>query len=326
MKRIALICALLLPMLYAPALADYGCWPFGGVDQLVFPSCTTSGGHRSYDVNVVGAVAPALSNVNVTQFGSNNVVTGTGASGNGIPRVTVANDSNVLATQSGTWAVNSTLQAGTAIVGKFGIDQTTPGTTNGVQVNAPLPAGTNVIGHVIADASAAVIGAVTQSGSWVLSAGSAIIGKVGIDQTTPGTTNGVVVNSGTVTANSNGCNNQGLANTKVAYSNQASEGFFTLIAGVNGQTITICSVSINGYATTTGNIDIVGGTGAACVTTVDTNNTGDVFVGAQANPTFFQVGNGVSSAIKPFLSGDYACGDFVGAGIHGDIVVIYEQH
>src|ERR1019366_4485177 len=31
--------------------------------------------------------------------------------------------------------------------------------------------------------------AVTQSGSWVLSAGSAIIGKVGIDQTTPGTTN-----------------------------------------------------------------------------------------------------------------------------------------
>jgi len=37
--------------------------------------------------------------------------------------------------------------------------------------------------------------AVTQSGSWVLSAGAAIIGKVGIDQTTPGTTNGVVVNS-----------------------------------------------------------------------------------------------------------------------------------
>lgn len=37
--------------------------------------------------------------------------------------------------------------------------------------------------------------AVTQSGSWVLSAGSAIIGNVRIDQTTPGTTNGVVVNS-----------------------------------------------------------------------------------------------------------------------------------
>lgn len=33
--------------------------------------------------------------------------------------------------------------------------------------------------------------AVTQSGSWVLSAGSALIGKVGIDQTTDGTTNRV---------------------------------------------------------------------------------------------------------------------------------------
>lgn len=41
------------------------------------------------------------------------------------------------------------------------IDQTTPGTTNGIQVNAALPAGAN------------------------------LIGKVGIDQTTPGSTNGV---------------------------------------------------------------------------------------------------------------------------------------
>ncbi len=60
---------------------------------------------------------------------------------------------------------NVLLQAGTAIAGKFGIDQTTPGTTNGVQVNAALPAGSNVIG------------------------------KFGIDQTTPGTTNGVQVNA-----------------------------------------------------------------------------------------------------------------------------------
>jgi len=45
------------------------------------------------------------------------------------------------------------------------IDQSTPGTTNGVQVNAALPAGTN------------------------------LIGKVGIDQTTPGTTDSVTVKS-----------------------------------------------------------------------------------------------------------------------------------
>lgn len=47
----------------------------------------------------------ANSAVNVAQFGGSNVVTGTGASGSGIPRVTVSNDSNVLATQSGTWTM-----------------------------------------------------------------------------------------------------------------------------------------------------------------------------------------------------------------------------
>lgn len=47
----------------------------------------------------------ANSAVNVAQFGGTNIATGTGAGGAGIPRVTVSNDSNVLATQSGTWTV-----------------------------------------------------------------------------------------------------------------------------------------------------------------------------------------------------------------------------
>jgi hypothetical protein len=42
---------------------------------------------------------------NITQFGGVALATGVGASGTGIPRVTVANDSNILATQSGTWTV-----------------------------------------------------------------------------------------------------------------------------------------------------------------------------------------------------------------------------
>lgn len=42
------------------------------------------------------------------------------------------------------------LAAGTNIIGKVGIDQTTPGTTNGVQVNAALPAGTALLGKVSA--------------------------------------------------------------------------------------------------------------------------------------------------------------------------------
>jgi hypothetical protein len=63
-------------------------------------------------------------------------------------------------TQSGTWAVTQSgswaLSAGAALIGKVGIDQTTPGTTNKVSIgtdgtvalNAALPAGTNVIGGV----------------------------------------------------------------------------------------------------------------------------------------------------------------------------------
>lgn len=43
------------------------------------------------------------------------------------------------------------LVASSAIIGNVRIDQTTPGTTNGVQINAALPAGTNAIGKLAAN-------------------------------------------------------------------------------------------------------------------------------------------------------------------------------
>lgn len=61
------------------------------------------------------------------------------------------------------------LSAGAAIVGNFRIDQTTPGTTNGVVVTTALPAGANIIGNVR------------------------------IDQTTPGTTNAVQLSGSQLT-------------------------------------------------------------------------------------------------------------------------------
>ena len=71
-----------------------------------------------------------LSGIYARLGGTLNVVIGAGA--NTIGAVT----------QAGTWAVNSTLQAGSAIIGRVGIDQTTQGTTNGVVVNSSaLPAG-----------------------------------------------------------------------------------------------------------------------------------------------------------------------------------------
>lgn len=84
------------------------------------------------------------------------------------------------------------LVAGSAIVGTVRIDQTTPGTTNGVQFSGSLPAGTNVIGKTGIDQTTPG----TTNGVQVIAAlpvGANVVGKVGIDQTTPGTTNAVQV-------------------------------------------------------------------------------------------------------------------------------------
>jgi hypothetical protein len=167
-----------------------------------------------------------------------------------LPLPTGAAQDSSLTTLDADVKANITLHAGTNLVGKVGIDQTTPGTTNGVQVNAALPSGTNVIGHVIADSGSTTVvtgnvattvadaanvtlgakadakstatdttavtamqvlkeisameqapasRAVTNAGTFAtqatLQAGAALVGKVGIDQTTPGTTNGVQVNA-----------------------------------------------------------------------------------------------------------------------------------
>jgi hypothetical protein len=58
---------------------------------------------NALDVNIKSTTGDTA--INVAQFGGSAVVTGTGTSGAGIPRVTVSNDSNILATQSGTWNV-----------------------------------------------------------------------------------------------------------------------------------------------------------------------------------------------------------------------------
>lgn len=135
--------------------------------------------------------------VNTKQVNGAAVNVGAGASGTGTQRVTTSTDSTIgtvttitnpvavtaavlplpsgAATAANQITTNTTLGspfqaggalgAGTALIGKVGIDQTTPGTTNGVQVNAALPAGTNVIGHTISDtgSTTAVTGTVTVS-------------------------------------------------------------------------------------------------------------------------------------------------------------------
>ncbi len=72
----------------------------------------------------------ANSSVNISQMNGVAVTMGNGTSGTGVQRVTIASDS------TGQVA----LAAGSALVGKVGIDQTTPGTTNAV-VDTPVTSG-----------------------------------------------------------------------------------------------------------------------------------------------------------------------------------------
>lgn len=64
--------------------------------------------------------------------------------------------------------VNAPLPVGSNIIGAVAIDQTTPGTTNGVEIVAALPAGSNVIGSVDQNGTWTVDA--VQSGTWTVDA------------------------------------------------------------------------------------------------------------------------------------------------------------
>jgi hypothetical protein len=166
---------------------------------------------------------------NVTQFGSNNVATGTGASGVGVPRVTVANDSNILATQSGTWTVQpgntqnttawlvqdtatntSAATAATRGMQVMGVFNTSPATLSSgqsgflqldsaqdllVKVNVALPTGANTIGAVT-QASGPWTSNVTQFGSSNIVTGTGTSGS-GIPRVTVSNDSNVLVTQST---------------------------------------------------------------------------------------------------------------------------------
>jgi len=149
-------------------------------------AAVTSGGAIKTDATAT--------NQPVTQSGTWNVTNVSGTVSLPTGAATAANQATEISSLA-TIATNTgaAVPAGTNIVGKFGIDQTTPGTTNGVQVNAALPAGTN------------------------------LLGKTGIDQTTPGTTNGVAlvgVNGATALAG-NGTTGTGSPRVTIASDNTA---------------------------------------------------------------------------------------------------------
>ena len=121
--------------------------------------------------------------------------------------------------------------AGTAIMGKVGIDQTTLGATNGVSI-------ADILGNAaVAGAGAVGTGTLriavgqdttTVAGSATLPAGTNIVGKFGIDQTTVGTTNAISLAQVGATTVSSGAGAVGGGSQRVAVGQDS-----TTVAGLS---------------------------------------------------------------------------------------------
>lgn len=136
-------------------------WNSVGVCSYDFPNrCLKPLADGSLNVNA--SLTPSgTQDVNLTKVAGVAVSQGHGTAATAL-RVELPTDGNgTLATVGAVTAITNALPAGTAILGKVGIDQTTPGTTNGVQVNAALPAGNNNIGDVDIATIPAITGTVT---------------------------------------------------------------------------------------------------------------------------------------------------------------------
>lgn len=137
-------------------------------------------------------------NTNITALNGVTFLSGNGVTGTGSMRITIASDQtaySVNAIQSGTWNIGSittlpALVAGSALIGKAGLDQTTPGTTNGVAL-AQIGANTILTGNGITGTGSQRVTVASDNTPFA----------VKIDQTTPGTTNAVVQTPATPSAN-----------------------------------------------------------------------------------------------------------------------------
>lgn len=121
-----------------------------------------------------------------------------------------------------------TVGAGSAKIGVVTTDQTTHGTTDLVAADITKVAGAAIAqGHGTAATAVRVELPTDGTGVVGLAAGAALVGKVGIDQTTPGTTNNVTVSGNPVTyTDRSGTIAAGGTRQQLAASNASRKGFF----------------------------------------------------------------------------------------------------
>lgn len=172
----------------------------------------------------------STANSSLSTIGTN---TGTSATAAGAPADTAyagSGSASIIAALKGIYAqATGSIPAGNALIGKVGIDQTTPGTTD--HVSAALLAGSAKVGQVAIDQTTP---GTTDHVSAVLLAGTAKFGQAAIDQTTPGTTNAVQLVPGT----SNGLSvlSKQVANNTTSFAVDASAGMLYGVEAFNNST------------------------------------------------------------------------------------------
>lgn len=110
----------------------------------------TGGVNGSVGVGGLAASGASKAGNPVQVGGVFNTTQPTVTTGQAVELQSTARGAAIVATGADTFnvTVNGALPAGSALLGKVGIDQTTPGTTNAVAVTGTLPAGSNIIGKV----------------------------------------------------------------------------------------------------------------------------------------------------------------------------------
>lgn len=234
---------------------------------------TLNGGKQSLDVNVSASALPASASTAALQTTGNSSLS------------TIATNT----TNAGT----PTLAAGSAIVGKVGVDQTTPGTTNGVslaQVGATtISTGTGAQGAGTPRVTVATDNA-TVAGSSSLPAGTNLIGKAGIDQTTNGTTNNVTMDGAadSVAATGTGASAGVIPNYPIATVGSAVVD--VIISGLTATSVTPSASFDGGGSYATVNCSNQSGGGASPTTSLTANGTYQCMTGDHFELT--QVGSG----------------------------------
>lgn len=147
--------------------------------------------------------------------------------------------------------VNAALPAGTNLMGKVGLDQTTVGTTNGVSV-AQIGATTVLTGNGVSGAGALRVAIVSDN--------SAVAG-VGVGATGSAVPANAVYNGAQGSAGLQGL----IICDSVAKYDASTSGSTQIVALSAGKTIYVCGYSLGVGATAT-NVKLVYGTGTNCVT------------------------------------------------------------